>query len=342
MHTIKVVLWGLGAMGSGIYKVLLERSGAEVAGAIGRNPGKLGQDLGQTLGLEPGGIIISSDTTSVLEKAGSGVVIHSTGSFFKEIHHELMQAVRAGFDVITIAEEMAEPWEADRMLAEELNEEAKKFGVTVLGTGINPGFVLDALAICLTGACCSVRKIEAERINDLSPFGSTVMATQGVGITPEEFKSGIEKGTIVGDIGFKQSISLIAQALNWDLDQIVEEKEPIISSTYRETPYVIVEPGLVAGCHHRAYGYKNGEAVIILKHPQQVCPGAEDVETGDYIRIDGTPPVNLSIKPEIPGGQGTMAMAVNMIPVVAAAGPGLKTLLDLPFPSCWSRFEQAK
>lgn len=337
MHSGNIILWGLGAMGSGIYKVLLERSGTVVKGAIGQNPNKLGKDLGVILGMEPTGTIVSGDAQAVLADSDAGLVVHSTGSFFKEIHHELMQAVRAGCNVITIAEEMAEPWAADQMLADELNEEAKKFGVTVLGTGINPGFVLDALAICLTGACCKVTRIEAERINDLSPFGSTVMATQGVGISPEQFKKGIENNTIVGHIGFKQSICLIARALNWDLDQITEEKEPIISSTYRETPYVKVEPGMVAGCHHRAYGYINGQAVITLKHPQQVCPEAENVETGDYIRIEGTPPINLSIKPEIPGGLGTMAMAVNMIPVVTAAGPGLKTLLDLPFPACWSR-----
>ena len=342
MQKTRIILWGLGAMGSGIYKVLNERTGVDLAGAIGRNPEKLGKDLGEALGLDKSGVIISSDAASVLKGAGPGTVIHSTGSFFKEIHQELMQSVRAGYNVITIAEEMAEPWAADMVLADELNEEAKKYGVTVLGTGINPGFVLDALAICLSGACCNVNKIEAERINDLSPFGRTVMATQGVGITPDEFHEGINKGTIVGHIGFKQSITLIARALNWQLDKIEEEKEPIISSTKRETPYVKVEPGMVAGCHHRAYGYLNGKAVITLKHPQQVCPEAENVETGDYIRIDGTPPVNMSIKPEIPGGQGTMAMAANMVPVVVSASPGLKTLLDLPFPSCWSKFEQAE
>lgn len=337
MQETNVVLWGLGAMGSGIYRLLSEREGIEVTGAIGRNPAKLGKDLGEALGAGPCGIHISDDVPSVLETSDASLLIHSTGSFFKEVHHELLQAVRAGYNVITIAEEMSEPWAADRLLADELDTEAQEYGVTVLGTGINPGFVLDALVIALSGVCTKINSIEAERINDLSPFGSTVMATQGVGISPEEFTLGVEKGSIVGHIGFKQSITLIARALNWDLERIVEEKEPIISATRRETPYVVVEPGMVAGCNHRAYGYKNGKAVISLRHPQQVCPEVEQVETGDYIKIDGTPPVNLAIKPEIPGGQGTIAMAVNLIPAVLAGSPGLKTLLDLPAPACWSR-----
>ncbi|MEW5785540.1 MAG: 2,4-diaminopentanoate dehydrogenase [Bacillota bacterium] len=340
MREVNVVLWGLGAMGSGMYKLLAQRPGVRVTGAIGRNPSKIGRDLGETVGLKPSGVKISGDAAAVLAEAGADLVLHATSSFVKEVHPELVQAVRAGCNVITIAEEMAEPWAAERRLADDLEREAKEKGVTVLGTGINPGFVLDALIIALSGVCFNINKIEAERINDLSPFGHTVMATQGVGTTPEEFARGVAEGKIVGHIGFAQSISLIARALGWELERIVEEKEPIISATRRETPYVKVEPGMVAGCYHRAYGYRNGAVAISLKHPQQVRPEAEGVNTGDYIRIEGTPPVNLAIKPEIPGGIGTMAMAVNMIPVVLASAPGLKTLVDLPAPAAWSRLSR--
>ncbi|MBS3943424.1 MAG: NADP-binding protein [Dethiobacter sp.] len=337
MKETKAVLWGLGAMGSGIYKLITERAGIKITGAIGRNPQKFGQDLGESAGMKPCGVKISGDAAAVLAAAEADIVLHATGSFFKEVHPELLQAVRAGCNVITIAEEMAEPWSADYALAADLDKAAKEKGVTVIGTGINPGFVLDALIIALTGVCFNIKKIEAERVNDLSPFGHTVMSTQGVGTTPDQFARGVEEGKIVGHIGFTQSISLIARALGWELDRIVEEKDPIISSTSRQTPVVKVEPGMVAGCYHRAYGYRNGEIAISLKHPQQIRPEAEGVETGDYIRIEGTPMVNLSIKPEIPGGIGTIAMAVNMIPLVLAGSPGLKTLVDLPAPASWSK-----
>jgi len=339
VQQLNIVLWGLGAMGSGIFKLLSERRGVRITGAIGRNPAKIGKDLGEVVGLGQTGIIITDNAHSALAGGDAKLVMHSTGSFFKDIYHELLQAVRAGYNVITIAEEMAEPWSADKKMADDLDREAKKRGVSVIGTGINPGFVLDALIIALSGVCFKINKIEAKRVNDLSPFGHTVMSTQGVGTTPEEFKLGINEGTIVGHIGFTQSIKLISKALGWELDEIIEEKEPIITSTVRETAYIRVEPGMVAGCNHSVYGFIENEAVIILKHPQQICPDNEGISTGDYIYIDGTPPLNLSIEPEIPGGIGTIAMAVNIIPILMASSPGLKTMLDLSYPSSWNKLE---
>ena len=133
-------------------------------------------------------------------------------------------------------------------------------------------------------------------------------------------------------VGFRQSVALIANALGWELDSIAEEREPIITSVDRETKYVKVKAGNVAGCRHTAKAYSNGKEVIFLEHPQQICPEAEDVKTGDYIKIDGDPAINLAIEPEIPGGTGTIAIAVNMIPLVRAAAPGLLTMADLPIP----------
>jgi len=218
---------------------------------------------------------------------------------------------------------------------------ARRHGVSVLGTGINPGFVLDQLILNMTGACLQVKKIKATRVNDLSPFGKTVMMTQGVGTTPEEFQKGLESGSIVGHIGFPESIRMIADALGWDLDRIEEEREPIISTTHRETPVVKVEPGMVAGCRHIGRGYDlDGNVVIELIHPQQIHPHLENVETGDYIWIEGDPDINLSIQPEIPGGKGTIAAAVNMIPVVISTDPGLYSMADLPIPICLPEKEE--
>ncbi|MEW6711298.1 MAG: NADP-binding protein, partial [Candidatus Riflebacteria bacterium] len=218
--------------------------------------------------------------------------------------------------------------------AKKLDEIAKANNVTILGTGVNPGFVLDQLIINLSGACLNVKRIEAARINDLSPFGKTVMETQGVGTTPEQFAAGIKDGSIVGHIGFPESIRMISDAIGLNVDKIEETREPIISNTDRETPVVKVKPGMVAGCRHIGIGYAKGVEVIKLIHPQQIHPGVENVDTGDYIKIEGDPNINMSIKPEIPGGKGTMAAAVNMIPIVVKASAGLKRMSDLPIPAC--------
>lgn len=333
MKDIKVIVWGLGAMGGGMAKMLTDKKGIKIVGAIANRKDKNGRDLGDVLGLDKKlDVLVSNDYEKVIKNTEADVVLLSTDSFVKNVFPQIKLIVENGKNCITIAEEMAYPYVVEKELSEEINALAVKNNVTVLGTGVNPGFVLDTLIITLTGACRSVNKIRAARINDLSPFGTTVMRTQGVGTTPEEFKKGIEDGSIVGHIGFQQSIHMIADALGIEIDEVVETREPIISKTHRETPYVTVEPGMVAGCKHIGYGMKNGEAVITLEHPQQIHPSIENVETGDYIWVEGDPNLNLSIKPETPGGIGTIAVAVNMIPQVINSKPGLVTMKDLPIP----------
>jgi 4-hydroxy-tetrahydrodipicolinate reductase len=170
-------------------------------------------------------------------------------------------------------------------------------------------------------------------VNDLSPYGPTVMATQGVGTTPEEFRAGLADGSIVGHVGFPESIHMISEAIGLGVDRLEETREPIISRVRRETPHVTIEPGKVAGCAHTGIGYRGETEVVRLLHPQQVHPHLEGQDTGDYIHVHGVPEVHVEIKPEIAGGQSTIAIAVNMIPHVVAASPGLKRMIDLPVPA---------
>ncbi len=333
MKKVRIVVWGLGAMGSGMAKALLARPGVEIVGAIDRHEGRMGRPLGQVLGIDGPDINIEADPQTIIVEGSADLAIIATASFTTEVYQQLEMAAKAKMNIITIAEEMAFPAAQQPELAKQLDQLAKENNVTILGTGINPGFVLDTLIIAMTGVCLEVESIKAVRINDLSPFGPTVMHTQGVGTTPEEFAQGVDAGTIVGHVGFPESMEMIAAALGWKLDSIEQTKEPIVSTVYRETPHVTVQPGMVAGCKHIANGKINGKTVITLEHPQQVRPELEEVETGDYIYVTGTPGINLSIKPEIPGGIGTMAMAINMIPQVLQAGPGLKTMKDLPIPA---------
>ncbi|MGE5654624.1 MAG: 2,4-diaminopentanoate dehydrogenase [Bacillota bacterium] len=330
--TVRVLIWGLGAMGSGMAKLISQKQGIEMAGAIVRNTHGAA-NLRQYLGDDSlPDVPVVSEPSKLLGHVDADLALICTASFTKEVFEQLQAALGAGLNVITIAEQMANPWVDEPELAQRLDTLARIKGVTIVGTGINPGFVLDTLIIALTGVCAEVRSLKAARINDLSPFGPTVMMTQGVGTTPEGFAQGLKDGSIVGHVGFRESMGMIADALGWNLDEIRETREPIISKTHRETPYVTVEPGQVAGCRHIAQGFVNGQVKITLEHPQQVRPESEGVATGDYIWIDGTPPLNLTIKPEIPGGIGTIAMAVNLIPLVLQAAPGLRLMTDLPIP----------
>jgi 2,4-diaminopentanoate dehydrogenase len=334
MKKIRVLQWGLGAMGSGMAKLMLEKKGLKIVAAVDGRPDYVGKDLGEVLGLEEKlGIKVTNKPKKVLDKKEVDIVVLATTSWVKDQMGDLSKIIKAGINCITIAEEMAEPAAQSPKLSRKIDKLAKKHKVTVLGTGVNPGYVLDLLVAVLSGGNHSVDHIEASRVNDLSPYGPTVMKSQGVGTTPEDFKAGVEDGSIVGHVGFPESIQIISDALGLGVDRIVQSREPIISSVYRETPHVKVEPGLVAGCAHIGIGYRGEKEVVKLVHPQQIHPHLENQDTGDYINIFGKPEIHMSIKPEIAGGIATMGVAVNMIPHVVAATPGLKRMIDLPVPA---------
>ncbi len=277
--------------------------------------------------------VIIGTYEEVIKEGAADIVVISTDSFVKDSFDKIKYCLERKINVISTAEEMAYPQAQEPELAKEMDRIAKENGVSVLGTGINPGLMMDLLVLVLTGACTDVKSIKVERVNSLSPFGPAVLNGQGVGLEVEEFNRRVEEGTLAGHVGFPESITMIADALGWELDDIELVREPIVTNVYRKTPYIEVEPGKVAGCNMKGYGYVEGELKIEMLHPQQIEPQLEGVDTGDYITIEGTPNINMSIKPEVPGGGiGTIAMCVNMIPHVINASPGLKTMIDLPAP----------
>jgi hypothetical protein len=332
---VKVAVWGTGMMGQGLLGFILDRpKDIELVGAIVTNPAKEGRTVGELLGRDCD-VAMTTDFASVLAKKPDVVCI-CTQSNLDEITSQVEPTVKAGCNVLCIAERLAYPWASDPAWADRFDALAKEHGVSILGTGVNPGFVLDALIVMWSSICLKVDRIEAQRINDLSPFGPTVMASQGVGTTVAQFEAGIADGTIVGHIGFQESINLIAKALGWKIDEIVETREPIVSSVERSTPHVHVAPGDVCGCRHIGKGYAGGELKIELVHPQQIHPELEGVDTGDYIRIFGDPTVQMVNAPEIPGGKGTYASTGNYIPLMSAAPAGMLTVVDMPLPRFWA------
>jgi len=334
MEQIRVVQWGLGAMGSGMARLMLGKPGLAVVGAVDARPEFVGRDLGEVLGVgRQLGVRVTDEPETVLDGANVDVATLATTSWAQDQMPDLRRAIGAGVNCVSIAEEMADIEAQSAELAVEIDALARANGVTVLGTGVNPGFVLDLLIVVLTGGCHSVERIEASRANDLSPYGPTVMASQGVGLTPEAFRAGVADGSIVGHVGFPESIHMISEAIGLGVDRVEQSREPILSTVRRETPHVMVEPGMVAGCEHVGVGYHGEREVVRLVHPQQIHPQLEGHDTGDHIDVYGVPEIHMAIKPEVAGGLATIGIAVNMIPHAAAASPGLKRMIDLPVPA---------
>jgi len=335
MKNVKVVVWGFGAMGKGMADMLVTKKGVEITGICDLHPDMVGKnafDFMESKQNDHKDVLVSDDISSLLDKDNCDIVLLATDSYTKKAFPKMKMILEKGINVISTAEEMAYPKAQEPELAIELDKIAKDNGVTVLGTGINPGFIMDLLVVALTGVMSDVTHIEANRVNSLSPFGPAVMEEQGVGITVEEFNHGVQTDTLAGHVGFAESVLMIADAIGVKLDKFEQQMAPIVTSLDRKSKYGEALKGNVAGVNMTGQGIINGEVFIDMKHPQQIEPEMEGTHTGDYINIKGTPNVSMAITPEIDGGIGTIAMCVNMIPHVLNSRPGLKTMIDLPVP----------
>ena len=194
---------------------------------------------------------------------------------------------------------MAYPAAQNPDLAEELDKIAKANGVSCLGTGINPGHIMDLLVLVMTGCMTDVKHILSRRVNSLSPFGPAVMEEQGIGLCVEDFS---------------------------------QDMNPIATDVDRKSPYGFAAAGSCAGVSMTADAKLCNGMEIRMEHPQQIEPEQVGVQTGDYVIIEGTPAVNMVNSPEVEGGLGTIAMCANMIPQVINAEPGLHTMITLPIP----------
>jgi 4-hydroxy-tetrahydrodipicolinate reductase len=200
--------------------------------------------------------------------------------------------------------------------------------VAVVGTGVNPGFAMDALPIMLTAVCERVDRVVVSRVQDARfrrlPFQQKI----GAGLTTEQFQRQLAEGT-VRHIGFTESIAMIADALGWTLDRITDEVQPKLATVTVSSELMAVDPGYVSGIIQDGVGYRKAEPVIRLH--MEAYLGAP--ETYDVIEIEGSPNLSMKLAGGIHGDIATASIAVNSIPKVLAAAPGLHTMRDLALPS---------
>ena len=323
---INVVLFGVGSVGKLLTRILVNRRGVRVVGAIDRTQG-VGEDLGTVVAIGKNlGILISNDPEKVFSEAYADVCLHATDSFVDKVHDQLAIPLRHKVNVITACEEMAYPYLKSPYLAAKIDKLARDNGVTIVGTGRAPGFATDALIVYLTSVCSEVRGIRSERTSSLREYQLTSPVTFsrmseafGVGKTPEQFNSLVSRGLIVGHIGGEESITKIAEALGWKLDKTTHEIEPVIKNDITIGSQVISR-GFVGG---KEVLY---EACAIVLH--ETLEG--ELGTKYHIEIDGVPPINITWQPYGVGPLATASLMVNQIPAVIKARRGLITTTDLP------------
>lgn len=331
MRKIRVVLYGVGAVGSLIAKSLMEKEGLEIVGAIDVAKDKVGKDLGEVLALgKKTKIRVSDDVDAVFSQKKVDIAVHATSSYLRDTFPQIVQMVKNGVNVVSTCEELSYPYVSEPKLAEKLDALAKKHDVTVLGTGINPGFLMDTLIITLTAPCQKIDTIQAARVMNAATRRVPFQKKIGAGLSVKEFQEKIKKKQITGHVGLEQSIGMIANALAWKLDKIfIEPVEPVIAKRSVESKDIKVKVGHAAGLRQRAKGIMKGKEAITLDF--QAYIGAK--EEYDSITIKGLPNIKQKIRPCVHGDAGTVAMIANCIPKVIDAPSGLLTMKDLPVPS---------
>lgn len=334
MDKVKVIIWGFGAMGRGMAEMLLAKKGVQIVGICDINPEYEKKNFLEILNSESSHepVLVLPNIDELLTETKADVVMLCTDSFVAGAFDKIIKIVSKGMNCICTAEEMAYPAANEPVLAKQIDNLARAYNVSVLGTGINPGFIMDFLVLALTGAMEDVKHIEAKRVNSLSPFGPAVMHEQGVGIPIGEYHKRVMDKKLAGHVGFKESVYMIADGLGVKLDEFNQQMKPIVTDVDRKSKYGEALTGTLAGINMTGQGLVNGNVFIDMMHPQQIEPEMVGQSTGDYIKIKGTPNVSMAITPEIDGGIGTVAICVNMIPHVINARPGLKTMIDLPIP----------
>ena len=331
MDKIKVMLYGVGVISSLIARNLLEKEGVEISCAVDIAADKVNKDLGEVLQINRKlGVRISKDLDGALSTAEADIAVHATSSMLRSTFPQISSIVRRRVNVISTCEELVYPYRTEPGIAEELNMLAQKNDVSILGSGINPGFLMDTLVIALTAPCQKIEKISVKRVMNAATRRLPFQKKIGTGSSVSEFESKIRRKKISGHVGLEQSIAMVADALQWKLDSIqVEEPEPITLKKSVESREMKIEAGRIAGLKQVASGIIKGRQLITLDF--QAYVGA--AEEYDEVTIEGVPPIKQRIQPCVHGDIGTVAMIVNNIPRVIKASPGLLTMRNLPIPS---------
>jgi hypothetical protein len=325
---IKVMHVGLGPIGAGVVRQVASRKGFAIVSAVDIDAAKVGRDLGEVCGVgRTLRVTVTDDIRAAIRSTRPDVAVLCTRSSLRKVVPEFEAVLKLKVPIVSTTEELAYPVRSNAAAARKIDALAKRARVAVLGTGVNPGFTMDALPIALTGVCERVDTVEVARVQDARirrlPFQQKI----GAGLTRDEFMHRVKDGS-VRHVGLAESIAMIADALGWKLDKVTDEIVPKIATERVSSEFLTVEPGLVCGLVQDGVGYRKGQPVIRLH--MEAYLGAP--ESFDAVRIAGNPPLSMQIVGGVHGDVATAAIVVNSIPKVIQAAPGLRTMRDMVLP----------
>jgi len=327
--SIKFIQLGFGPIGQKIFKYATERNILHPVAVIDIDKEKIGKDAGVIAGTGNTGIAVSNDLEVALNSSAD-IVIVATSSKIEVIEEQISASMQHSKNVISTSEELLYPWKNNEIIAKRLDRLAKEHNVSILGTGINPGLLMDTLPLVLSAAARRVDSIEIKRHQNASERRLPFQKKIGAGLSIEEF-SHLRDKKFIRHVGFSESIRMIAAGLGIKLDNIIEKVEPVIAEEPVKSDFINVQKGYVKGVHQTAHGFVENKPVISL----ELLAYLGNSNSKDEIIIYGNPNITSTISGGVNGDMATAAVIVNAIPRVIDAKAGLRTMLDIGIPSCY-------
>jgi 4-hydroxy-tetrahydrodipicolinate reductase len=331
---INVIQVGAGALGRQVLQFLHNREGIHVCGVVDMNSDLIGSDIGSLINAPSAGINVSPSIHKAMEHcdAEPDIAVLTTVSSIKKLIPQVEAAAKAGLHIVSTCEELTFPWKQHPDAAKEIDDICREYGVASLGTGVNPGFLMDYLPSVFTSIAQHVESIHVDRVQDASVRRIPFQQKIGAGLTHEAFESKKLDGSL-RHVGLPESVDLIAHAMNWNLEDNRETLVPVLAKENISSGYKEIQKGDPCGVEQIGSGFMNGKEVIRLRFRAAV--GEE--KSYDRISIKGTPSVTTEIEGGLNGDTATCAITVNAIRSVTRCTPGLKTMLDVPVPSFYSK-----
>ena len=325
---MRIAQFGLGPIGLETLKLAASKSWVEIVGGVDIDPAKVGRDLGELTGVKAlRRRKVWRSLEELIQRERPHVVLHTAVSKFQAAYPQIEPMVRQGISVVSSCEELLFPALREPQLAGKLDRLCKVNGARVVGTGVNPGFVMDVLPVCLTGVSRQVRAVHVQRVVNASTRREPLQRKIGSGLEPADFRRLFKQGK-AGHAGLKESLALIAHCLRWDVKNITETGDAVVADHNIRTKYLSVRKGETCGLHQHARAMVDGKACLTLDLKMYL--DARDPH--DAVQIEGEPPLKVVVQGGVAGDQATVAALVNTAQRILSAPAGLLLMTDLPVP----------
>ncbi|MEQ9308796.1 MAG: hypothetical protein RLN90_05025 [Balneolaceae bacterium] len=326
---INVLQMGLGPLGQQIGKYIADKNEVQTIAAVDVNPDLTGKDYGSLLHSKDSGITITKTIKDALSGLDSkpDVAIITTVSSISKLISQVEEVAQFGLPIVSTCEELAFPWEEHPEASKAIDDICKKYGVACLGTGVNPGFLMDYLPSVLSSICKEVEMITVERFQDATPRRIPFQKKIGAGLDLEAFKAKEAEGTL-RHVGLKESVYLLASSTGFKLDKVTEDLNPVISEKDIKIPSMDIKKGDARGVEQISHGYQNG--ALRIKMHFKAAIGEE--RSFDRVTVKGIPSFTSEIDGGINGDIATCAITINAIKSVLKAPSGLHTMATVSVP----------